>query len=496
MKTSDEPVTRKTHSSNDINESKNLFNFEPLNEQALNLIIKQRDEIQVNLILETSCLGRGRHWFDEIERRSYDIVTENVIMWQIHNNELIECSQNSLGELNSNYTYVVKWHYKVNAVGFRALKGGLSAHQGITGRDRYALFFWHGEQSSQLEKGSGALLSLELTTNISNIAGGSMSSNENETVPNLFGNDKRSMPHIQVYQHKEIAAFCQLFNGSMIIISNDQTNNWRMFEIRGEIEEESHLIEIRHVKAENLRSRSSFLFINSNKKLAFIWHGCASSELHRKLVKISVKKLQGRDLFKFITDNDVTEIEEGFESHLLNETFNTAENSFHTMYHSYLTFNNELNGTPRLYLMTTLYGKFEVKEILNPLRSENVCPFPFFQFHLYEEKQPSIFMIDCDNELFVWQGWFETSSNIAETKNKIVLNEIDATDGSSKIRFTLNRKCALQTAISYWNARNVNSNKEFRGYVVYAGLEPVEFTNLFPSWEINENARNSNLNVI
>jgi supervillin len=143
--------------------------------------------------------------------------------------------------------------------------------------------------------------------------------------------------------------------------------------------------------------------------------------------------------------------------------------------------------------MTTLYGKFEVKEILNPLRTENVCPFPFFQFHLYEEKQPSLFLIDCESEIFVWQGWFESSTLMPDTKSKIVLNEIDATDGSSKIRFTLNRKAALQTAINYWNTKN--SNKEFKGFVVYAGLEPVEFTNLFPLWEINEKARDSNLNV-
>lgn len=183
---------------------------------------------------------------------------------------------------------------------------------------------------------------------------------------------------------------------------------------------------------------------------------------------------------------------------MLNEIFNVSEKSFYTMYYSFVEFNktsvsiSESNGTPRLFLMTTLYGKFEVKEILNPLRSENVCPFPFFQFHLYEEKQPSLFMIECENEIFIWQGWFEMSNVVTENTNKIILNEIDATDGSSKIRFTLNRKCALQTAINYWNAKM--PNKEFKGHVVYAGLEPIEFTNLFPFWIVNENARNSNLN--
>lgn len=291
-------TTKKVATTSDT-ESKSSFNCEALSESALNLLVKQRDEIPVNLILEQSSLGRGRHWFDEIERRSYDIVTEKVNMWQIHNNELIECDANSLGELHSNFTYVVKWHYKVNAVGFRALKGGLSQHQGITGRDRYALFFWHGENSSQLEKGSGALLSLELTASISNIAG-NVSPTEVDNAPsnNLFGNEKRSMPHIQVYQHKEIAAFCSLFNGSMIISANENNFNsnmcWRMFEVRGELEEESHLIEIKQVNAENLRNRTSYLFANASSRYFYIWHGCASSELHRKLIHLCATKLLKR----------------------------------------------------------------------------------------------------------------------------------------------------------------------------------------------------------
>ncbi len=135
--------------------------------------------------------------------------------------------------------------------------------------------------------------------------------------------------------------------------------------------------------------------------------------------------------------------------------------------------------------MTCLFGKFEVKEILNPLRSENICPYPFQQFHLYEEKQPSLFLIDNNTELYIWQGWFDTSENESET-----------TSDSTKIRYTLSRKCAYETAINYWKAKFANETIDFKGYVVYAGLEPIEFINLFPDWKINENARNCNLNVI
>ena len=34
-----------------------------------------------------------------------------------------------------------------------------------------------------------------------------------------------------------------------------------------------------------------------------------------------------------------------------------------------------------------------------------------------------------------------------------------------------------------------------KAWLVYAGLEPVRFTNLFPIWEVNEEAKASNLKV-
>jgi supervillin len=125
--------------------------------------------------------------------------------------------------------------------------------------------------------------------------------------------------------------------------------------------------------------------------------------------------------------------------------------------------------------MTSLYGQFEAKEIMYPLRSSNVCHFPFYQFQLYEEKQPAIFLFDNNNEIYVWQGWFESS-----VADKTPTLENDAVDGTARIRFNVNRKCALQTAINYWKCKHKNGDdKAFRGFLVYAGLDPVEFTNLF-----------------
>ncbi len=211
-------------------------------------------------------------------------------------------------------------------------------------------------------------------------------------------------------------------------------------------------------------------------------------ELKNDYIKY-IKRLSNRFSFKKI-DLDIKEIQEGSDKELfyLKQIFKSeSELNIRPKYQSFLSENkNEIaNFTPRLYLMTCLFGNFEVKEILNPLRSDHLCPFPFQQFHLYEEKQPCLFLIDNKTELYIWQGWFDKSENESETTND-----------STKIRYTLSRKCAYETAINYWKAKYPNENVEFKGYVVYAGLEPIEFINLFPNWKINENARNCNLNVI
>ena len=43
-----------------------------------------------------------------------------------------------------------------------------------------------------------------------------------------------------------------------------------------------------------LDKKLGFLFFNSSRTNIFIWHGCASSELHRKLIIICTEKLLKR----------------------------------------------------------------------------------------------------------------------------------------------------------------------------------------------------------
>ena len=431
--------------------------YEPV---KASLLLNTNEENPVNLVLEATNLGRGRNWFDPIERRGYNVLTDDVQVWKILNNELKECDRKTRGAFSRNQTYVILGKYKLVATGFRTLKGNISQHQATTGRDRQALFFWHGRNSKRNEKGASALLTMGI-------------------------GDKAlsSMPHVLVFEEKENAVFCQLFSGSMVVLSDNNEPEWRMFLLRGgEIEEENHLIEVK-LDLENLRSCSTIFLLSTDK--IFLWNGCASNQLYRKFALICANKLIANHFatFNFTENVRVEEVEEGFESKEFTNIFfpQDLNSQRENYYHSLLKQQHEIN-TPRLFQMLSLHGKFEAKEVLNPLRSENPCALPFYQFYLYEEKQPALFLFDNSQEIYIWQGWIDTSTE----------NVDDAM--STKIRFNESRKCALETAIDYWNTKYANK-KELKGWIVYAGLEPIEFKNLFPYWQTNKVAQESNLSV-
>ncbi len=172
-----------------------------------------------------------------------------------------------------------------------------------------------------------------------------------------------------------------------------------MLELRGELEEESHLIEIKQCGISSLRSRTSFIFMNLTQHKAFMWHSRYSSDLHRNLLRKCAEKLKTR----FSSANlEVTELKEetdGDWNTLSRNVFSQVE-----LVQREIDLDSGFQHTLRLFLMTSLYGKFEVREVMNPLRTEKPCPYPFFQSSLYNQEQPSLFMIDNEYEIYLWQG--------------------------------------------------------------------------------------------
>ena len=61
-----------------------------------------------------------------------------------------------------NFTgYVVRWKYCVKLTGVKTLKGKQSKYEDV-GRDKVAYFFWQGKDSTLNEKGTAALMTVEL----------------------------------------------------------------------------------------------------------------------------------------------------------------------------------------------------------------------------------------------------------------------------------------------------------------------------------------------
>lgn len=50
----------------------------------------------------------------------------------------------------------------------------------------------------------------------------------------------------------------------------------------------------------------------------------------------------------------------------------------------------------------------------------------------------------------------------------------------------------MQTAVNYWKKTH-NDEEGVVAHLVWAGLEPLEFTNLFPMWEVREDVKELNL---
>lgn len=162
----------------------------------------------------------------------------------------------------------------------------------------------------------------------------------------------------------------------------------RMFILRGEVENEMYLMEV-PLKMSSLRSRSSFVVINTETDQISIWHGCKSSKQKRKVIKDTVEKMLKTKPNELQLDDyeevlDVVEMEEGSET----DAFFDALGNDRESYFSLLDCDDSFDYTIKLYKLSSVTGNFVSTEILCPHRSEHSSPYPFVQSELYSARQP------------------------------------------------------------------------------------------------------------
>uniref|UniRef100_A0A7N6B694 HP domain-containing protein n=1 Tax=Anabas testudineus TaxID=64144 RepID=A0A7N6B694_ANATE len=383
--------------------------------------------------------------------RSYEISTLSVEVWHILEFDYSRLPCQSIGQFHDGDTYVVKWKYMVStAVGKRQnpeqLKTGLGA-----GKEKCCYFFWQGHNSTVSEKGTSALMTVEL--------------------------DEERGAQVQVQQGKEPPCFLQCFSGGMIVHSGkreeeeeNSQNDWRLYCVRGEVNVEGHLLEVA-CHCSSLRSRVSMVLLGVSQAIIYLWHGCKSQTHTQDVARTAANRIKEHCPLEtgLHSSSKVTiqECDEGTEPTGFWEALGRRDRK---AYDCMLQDPGRFNFTPRLYQLSSSSGEFAAVEFLYPARDpKQVNSMPFLQEDLYEATQPALFLVDNHHEVYLWQGWWPQDSE---------------STGSATIRWDSDRKCAMETVLQY--CREKNEKKPPKAYLIHAGLEPLTFTNMFPSWEHRE----------
>ncbi|XP_029953819.1 supervillin [Salarias fasciatus] len=400
----------------------------------------------VKTVLEGVDVHRGYGVVRTEDSRQAELSTVGVEAWHIREHGEEELPEESLGQLHEGDAYIVRWKYSITTlVGKRQKPGELSA--GAPGRERTACFFWQGRHSSVSEKGTSALMTVEL------------------------GSHRGSQ--VLVSQGKEPPCFLQLFRGCLVIHkgsredSSSKTGAWRLFCVRGEVEAEASLVEVDCQRA-SLRSRASLVLLGAQKGQLYLWHGCKAQAGAKQVAKRAVDKLTQRCPSELGLSGGssvkVEEVEEGAEPAEFVKALGPQDKK---AYDCMLKDPGKYNYTPRLFRLSASSGMFEWEERLSPSRvEEGVMAMPFLQENLYSAQQPALFLLDNRMEVYLWQGWQPEDSQ---------------STGSAKMRWDSERKCAMETVLQY--CKEKNPRRPPLAYLIQAGGEPLTFTNIFPYWE-------------
>ncbi|XP_068028845.1 supervillin isoform X17 [Anomalospiza imberbis] len=403
----------------------------------------------VGTVLDGMNIGRGYGLVEGEDGRQFEIITASVDVWHILEFDYSRLPKQSIGQFHEGDTYVVKWKYMVSTTVGSRQKGEQQVR--AVGKEKCVYFFWQGRHSTVSEKGTSALMTVEL--------------------------DEERGAQVQVLQGKEPPCFLQCFQGGMIVHAGrreeeeeNAQSDWRLYCVRGEVPNEGNLLEVA-CHCSSLRSRTSMIVLNINKALIYLWHGCKAQSHTKDVGRTAANKIKEQCPLEagLHSSSKVTihECDEGSEPLGFWDALGRRDRK---AYDCMLQDPGKFNFTPRLFSLSSSSGEFSATEYVYPSRDPAVInSMPFLQEDLYTAPQPALFLVDNHHEVYLWQGWWPV-------ENKIT--------GSARIRWAADRKCAMETVLRYCKGKNVK--KPPKSYLIHAGLEPLTFTNMFPSWEHRE----------
>lgn len=402
----------------------------------------------VGTVLDGLNIGRGYGFVEGDDRRQLEIITESVDVWHILEFDYSRLPKQSIGQFHEGDTYVVKWKYMVSTTVGHRQKTDTAR---VAGKEKCAYYFWQGRHSTVSEKGTSALMTVEL--------------------------DEERGAQVQVLQGKEPPCFLQCFRGGMIVHTGrreeeeeNTQSEWRLYCVRGEVPIEGNLLEVAS-HCSSLRSRTSMILLSVNKALMYLWHGCKAQAHTKEVGRTAANQIKEQCPLEAGLHSSckvtIHECDEGSEPVGFWDALGRRDRK---AYDCMLQDPGKFNFTPRLFILSSSSGDFSATEYMYPSRLPTVVnSMPFLQEDLYTAPQPALFLVDNHHEVYLWQGWWATENTIA---------------GSARIRWDTDRKCAMETVLQYCKGKN--KKKPPKSYLIHAGLEPLTFTNMFPSWEHRE----------
>ncbi|XP_023420447.1 supervillin isoform X16 [Cavia porcellus] len=425
----------------------------------------QLPQVIAGTVLDGVNIGRGYGLVEGDDRRQFEIASVSVDVWHILEFDYSRLPKQSIGQFHEGDAYVVKWKYMVSTAGRRrslSPSTGFGVTVGsrqkgehaprVAGKEKCVYFFWQGRHSTVSEKGTSALMTVEL--------------------------DEERGAQVQVLQGKEPPCFLQCFQGGMVVHSGrreeeeeNSQSEWRLYCVRGEVPVEGSLLEVA-CHCSSLRSRTSMVVLNVNKALIYLWHGCKAQAHTKEVGRTAANKIKEQCPLEagLHSSSNVTihECDEGSEPLGFWDALGRRDRK---AYDCMLQDPGSFNFAPRLFILSSSSGDFAATEFVYPARAPSVVSsMPFLQEDLYSAPQPALFLVDNHHEVYLWQGWWPT-------ENKIT--------GSARIRWASDRKSAMETVLQYCKGKNLKKPPP-KSYLIHAGLEPLTFTNMFPSWEHRE----------